>query len=267
MMAGYWFKVYVEILDDPKYFRWSDNSKIGCFELMVIAKKVQVGPQATGELPSIEDICFYSRRDQNWWEPVIEELLTKTNPRDKKDKPFLIRDGEILIIRKFKDRQKAVDSAERSREYRKRKAQAPESESDESQNEEITDSSRIVIESKSKSKSKSKRERESKEEEVGGNIEPVTEELILFFENCSKIKRPKSQEELGKWILSLSEIMKAGANREIINLACKELTEKNYLITGPWSIKKPVEVIMSRRSRRDNPLRNSEGDFGEFMKH
>ena len=69
-MAGYWLKLYTEILDDPKYYRLSDNAKLGMYELMIIAKKVDM----EGWLPDIEDVCFYSRRQKEWWAPVIQEL-------------------------------------------------------------------------------------------------------------------------------------------------------------------------------------------------
>jgi len=122
-------------------------------------------------------------------------------------------------------------------------------------------------EAKAKSKAKAK-SNENKEEEVRDDLpHQVSEELIILFEKCSNIKRPPEQEELGKWITSLSEILSLGGTNDIINLACKELTQKKYVITGPWSIKKAVGVIVSRRARQKNPLRDSEGDFGQFINH
>ena len=104
-MAGYWLKLYTEILDDPKYFKLSDHAKLGMFELMIIAKKYE----SAGKLPSLDYICFHSRRDAVWWEPVLSELeninfiMTPENQSDQ------------LIIRRFAERQAPVEGRERAR--------------------------------------------------------------------------------------------------------------------------------------------------------
>jgi len=112
-MSGYWLKLYTEILDDPKYFRLSDNAKLGMIELMVVARKV-CNIESNGELPSIEDICFYTRRSVQWWEDVNNELI-------KIDFLVLNKDNDTLIIRKFAERQAPVSDAERMRQYRYKK--------------------------------------------------------------------------------------------------------------------------------------------------
>jgi hypothetical protein len=101
-MAGYWLKLYTEILDDPKYHRLSDTAKLGMVELMVVAKK----SGTNGDLPEIEDICFYTRRAKEWWIPVIDEL---------KSISFLVENGSNEKIRKFEERQAPADGAERTR--------------------------------------------------------------------------------------------------------------------------------------------------------
>ena len=112
-MAGYWLKLYTEILDDPKYFKLSDHAKLAMFELLIIAKKYD----NTGDLPSIDNICFHSRREIDWWTDALEELerikFIVVPPDDKLDDP--------LKIRKFAERQAAVpgyERAKRSRELR-----------------------------------------------------------------------------------------------------------------------------------------------------
>ena len=104
-MAGYWLKLYTEILDDPKYFRLSDNAKLGMIELMIVAKRVDLD----GEIPSIEDVAFYTRRSIDWWIPVFEEL-SKIQ--------YLVTNGGETIIRKFAERQAAVSDSERQKQYR-----------------------------------------------------------------------------------------------------------------------------------------------------
>lgn len=104
-MAGYWLKLYTEILDDPKYFRLSDAAKLGMVELMLVAKKTD----KDGSLPCIDDIAFFTRRSVEWWAPVIKELITIN---------YLVEDGEDITIRKFSERQAAIENAERMKQSR-----------------------------------------------------------------------------------------------------------------------------------------------------
>jgi hypothetical protein len=104
-MAGYWLKLYTEILEDPKYYRLTDNAKLGMIELMLVAKKVGL----EGEIPSIEDVAFYTRRSVDWWQPVFEEL-SKIE--------YLVISGSETIIRKFAERQAAVEVTERMKQSR-----------------------------------------------------------------------------------------------------------------------------------------------------
>ena len=104
-MAGYWLKLYTEIIEDPKYHRLSDQAKLGMIELMVLAKKYD----KDGDLPCLDDICFHTRREKEWWIPVIEELQGIT---------YLVVNGSCERIRKFAERQAPVDATERQRMYR-----------------------------------------------------------------------------------------------------------------------------------------------------
>jgi hypothetical protein len=267
-MAGYWFKVYVEILEDPKYSRWSDKAKLGAFELMAIAKRLQVGPEATGNLPSIEKICFYSRRSARWWQPVITELLTMVNPDDPDDKSFLIEVDGRLVIRKFKDRQKAVDAAARSRESRKRRAAV--TNPDDLRDDAVTTLPRNVTEISEEDEDEEKEGDIETDEEVdnGGPTQSATE-LLIALERASKKKRPEDQIELAKWLTTLMDMKKAGIDADIIGLAVKELTAAGtYKIMAPWSIVKACNFIIERRARRDGPhILDSEGDFGKYINH
>ena len=99
-MAGYWLKLYTEILDDPKYYRLSDNAKLGMYELMLVAKKTG----QDGHLPSVDDIEFYTRRSAEWWNAVIDEL---------KRIEFIVANDTGDKIRKFEDRQRALTNNEK----------------------------------------------------------------------------------------------------------------------------------------------------------
>lgn len=157
-MAGYWLKLYTEILDDPKYYRLSDNGKLGMYELMIIAKKFD----QDGELPDIEDICFYSRRQKEWWEPVLQEL---------KKIQFIVYLNDCQIIRKFSDRQSAVPDADRQR-YSRNNRHAKEFNNEET----VTNASRNVMESRSRLREEKETEKEVEEEQPSSPVVPVSQD-------------------------------------------------------------------------------------------
>ena len=101
-MAGYWLKLYTEILEDPKYNRMSDNTKIGMYELLLVAKRFG----DDGSLPPIEDVAFYTRRTVEWWQVVYDELRSIE---------FLVSNGHDVIIRKFSERQAPTDAKTRAK--------------------------------------------------------------------------------------------------------------------------------------------------------
>ncbi len=105
---GYWLKLYTDILDDPKYFKLSDRAKLGMYEIYLVAKKVENG-ETTGQLPSLDEIAFYTRKSIEWWQPVIQELINLEIISD---------DGHV--IKNFIKRQEAIPDSERSKQYRVR---------------------------------------------------------------------------------------------------------------------------------------------------
>jgi len=101
-MAGYWLKLYTEILEDPKYSRLSDNAKLGMYELMLVAKRF--GDE--GILPNVDDIAFYTRRQPEWWTAVLKELDSIH---------FITNTDDGCIIRKFSERQAPADGKTRAK--------------------------------------------------------------------------------------------------------------------------------------------------------
>jgi predicted GIY-YIG superfamily endonuclease len=101
-MAGYWLKLYTEILEDPKYYRLSDKAKLAMYELMLVAKKQNMD----GELPCLDDIAFYTRRDKAWWEEVLTEL---------NGIQYIITASSGYQIRKFAERQAPIPGPDRAK--------------------------------------------------------------------------------------------------------------------------------------------------------
>lgn len=294
-MAGYWLKLYTEILEDPKYYRLSESAKLGMYELMMVAKKC--GQE--GDLPSQEDICFYTRRSEDWWAPVLDEL---------KSISFVIANGNGDKIRKFEERQRAVDAAERQQNYRK-SLQHQEYSSNESvtkkqktSDEDVTKLSRNVTEIKSTEIESEKEAEEdvdvpaafapgdvddiksgwvkqseiSNFEQLSGLTAPISQvnsvsRLLTQFELVSGLKMPILQDKVvKKWYEFLIRMDGDGVTEEIMRRACQELTEKHYRIAGPWSIEKACGMILAERKRETVPRerqRDSAGAYADFVNH
>lgn len=107
-MAGYWLKVYTEIINDYKYHQLTDAGKVGLYEALIIAKDYD----RDGILPSVQELAFRTRRTVEWWQAVLDELRAID---------FVVTNGHDVIIRKFSERQAAISDAQRHVEYRKRK--------------------------------------------------------------------------------------------------------------------------------------------------
>jgi hypothetical protein len=117
----YWIKLYTEIIDDPKIGRLSDNAKLMFYELLAIAGK----HDNDGELPSIEDICWATRRSQEWVQSAMDELI---------EGGLLSANGKLSVVVNFSKRQAPIDDATRARVSRYKKLQ----ESVESRHEDVT---------------------------------------------------------------------------------------------------------------------------------
>lgn len=260
-MAGYWLKLYTEILDDPKYHRLSDQAKIGMIELMVVAKKCD----RNGELPSMEDICFYTRRSAEWWAKVIAELHKIE---------FVVNSEDAAVIRKFSERQQAVNDADRqklSREIRHKK---------EFSHEPVTEKSRNVTESRKDVEVEKEKEKDVDEDvpATGAGVvdDPrntwVREGVITQFEQITGLTAPISQSKIiDKWIDAFARLEKMGATPETWRQAVTELTAKKYRIAGPWSIEKPCAMILAERKRETIPKGgrklDSQGEYADFIQH
>ena len=104
---GYWLKLYTDILDDPKYFKLSKEARLGMYELLLVAKKIENG-ELTGQLPCIEDIAFYTRRPVEEWQKVMPELVSVG----------IITDETIPTITNYAKRQDTIPNDIRCKQYK-----------------------------------------------------------------------------------------------------------------------------------------------------
>jgi hypothetical protein len=107
-MAGYWLKLYTEILDDYKYHQLPDKSKLLMYELFLLAKKID----KNGILPEIDEIAFLLRRPK-------EEIMDAWEPLSRLG--IVSEDEDSAYVTHFQDRQAPIDSTERSKYYRDKK--------------------------------------------------------------------------------------------------------------------------------------------------
>lgn len=206
-MAGYWLKLYTEIIDDPKYYRLSDQAKLGMYELMLVAKKTG----NDGSLPSIEDICFYTRRDESWWVAVFEELkhinFVSTGD-DGGDK-----------IRKFGERQAAIKDNERQTRYREALHKA-----EFSCNENVTNMSRNVTEIKNKNRLREREEIETDANSVGNDFREIWDHSIGELQSSI----PKQMFETYVSTLALIGVEDGVFKARAINQPTADLVLKRY---------------------------------------
>jgi hypothetical protein len=260
-MAGYWLKLFTEILDDPKYNRLSDTAKLGMYELLLLGKN----RGNDGDLPTLSDIAFYTRRSEDWWQPVIEEL---------KGIKFLIEENNNLVIRQFATRQGAVSGSERARQSRERtnKPKAwPEPDAYDSQqnpcethaepckkNGDVEVDVEVDVE----------KDVEKDVDVVNNDIEIINQE----FENSSGLSRANcTQKEKTKWDESLIKLSHTGVSPEIISKSIAALKAKGgYVIAGPWSIIKAVQIEMASARQtvpKDDARKYIEGPYADFIQH
>ncbi|MEN6571385.1 MAG: hypothetical protein ABFD24_06055 [Anaerolineaceae bacterium] len=252
-MADYWVKLYIDILNDPKYHMLSENAKLGMLELMVVAKTAEVeGNHPKGYLPEIMEIAFYTRRTIDWWKPVIEEL------KNHHERPYLVELDGQLFIRKYQQRQAKISDAERQRRSRSKPLSQPVTKPvtiRDTEVEEDVDVERDV-------------EKEEDVDVANNNIEIINQE----FENSSGLSRSNcTSKEKTKWDDSLIRMVHSGVSPEIISKSIAALKAKGgYVIAGPWSIVKAVQIEMASARQtvpKDDARRYIEGPFSEFIQH
>lgn len=109
MASFVWFKLYHEILDDPKMGALSDRLWRRAIELMAVASKTRRATHE-GRLPPVEQIGWHLRLPPEEVEADLVELASRTGVVE-------LRSGHWFVTN-FADRQAAMTSTERSRHSR-----------------------------------------------------------------------------------------------------------------------------------------------------
>ena len=108
MPSKYWFKLYHEILDDPKMGQISDRLYRRCIELFALAGDYD----QDGLLPEIEDIAWRLRLP-------VDELIKDI--ADLQALNIITSNDDGLVVTNFSKRQEPIPGAERVKSFRERK--------------------------------------------------------------------------------------------------------------------------------------------------
>ena len=235
-MAGYWLKLYTEILDDPKYFRLSDNAKLGMIELMLVAKKFN----KNGEIPTIEDVAFFTRRSIEWWKPIFDELLTIE---------YLVTNGSETIIRKFAERQAAVSDSERQKQHRI-----------------VTHKNEYCHEAVTKSNGDSETDSETDSDEKA----KIHSLVLEYFIQQSKLPIPENlsyQQKTEKWFDPIADICELinydpDKAKQLIDSAIKKYDsgDLKFPIASPKSIRS-IAIGLAGKKKRDSTMEFRADEF------
>jgi len=107
-MSKYWIKLYIEILDDPKMGRLTDNLYRRVIELFLLAGETHEG----GYLPKVDDMAWRLRSGSELsgeLEAIAETGIIAYDP-----------DRDQYLVAKFTERQDASTDAERKQYQRSR---------------------------------------------------------------------------------------------------------------------------------------------------
>jgi len=248
-MAGYWLKLYTEVLNDPKYHKLSDNAKVGMFELMLVAKEFD----KDGLLPSIEDIAFYTRRSVDWWVPVSDELTAIK---------FLVVDRELnASIRKFAERQAFVSATERSRQYRAAKHKNEFMQRDCNEDATISDGEQT----RQETEEETEEETDNRKKSVVVDKSKAASALRareLSTETIQELLPLRSQDELLAYCAAYDQAIKdnKATNSGWLIKAIREKWNIGYLVKKAKETRPRMETGQERRTYINGPL-------AEFVKH
>ena len=247
---GYWLKLYTDILDDPKYFKLSKEARLGMYELLLVAKKIENG-ELTGQLPCVEDIAFYTRRSVEEWQKILPELVNIG----------MVSDDEIPVIKNYIKRQDAIPPDERMKQHRKKRNDSVMSDKTQMQR------NYNGIETNRNGETDKKQIRKETEEDVEVEVDD-NNPLILKFEECTYLETSPEDVKIA------NNLLKAGVSESDITTAIDFLMgSDNYKCTSFKSIIKTALLEMGKRKGKNKAEVNEDyrrylkGEYGEFGSH
>jgi len=223
-----WVKVYTEMLDDPKLAKINDVIKWRFIELILVAAECDAGGAfivGDSEM-TIDDIAWRLRADKEKLSSDIETLIKSS---------LLHRDGTILEIPKFADRQGPTQKEKRA-SWKERQQKRRERVTRESQN---PDDTGHALEKRREEKNREEKNREEEVPEQPGNF--------AIFDDTFQMKTRISNYTPMVAIKAFEQITAAGATVDDMVKAIEEMAKKSYAIVSPASIVNPTINCMNFR--------------------
>lgn len=247
IVADYWLKLYLSIIEDPKMALLSDRLWRRVIELNIIAKI----ENRDGLLPDPNQIAWRLRLPVDELQLDMQEILKAG---------IVQQTSNGLLVTDFAQKQAPVSDAERKRQQRERKRKAP-----------VTIPSRNVTESQSQSQSLEEIKRlKEVDDSDSTNLSTEFGDLEEAFILATGL--PVFIGGAPKWLEAFKKLKGLGAASTDITRAVETLIDKDYSIVGPSSIINAVAIEIGKRNgkqkKRDHERkRYSEGEFADWIEN
>ena len=216
MATKYWIKLYHETLHDPKVARLPDNLWRRFIECLLFAGE----ENNHGRLPQLSDISWTLQRDE---ETLVAEFdqLARYGLLDHRTDNVL--DNGYWLVVNFGKRQMPLSKADYMQRLR-----------EERQTEEhygyVT-----------KGNAEEDTDKDKEEDKEVGRFSHFS----TFFVNISHINELTGGAQ--KWVGAIRKWVEAGLEEQDIQTAYNILIEKDYTVTGPWSVTNTAIGVMTKR--------------------
>lgn len=222
----YWFKVYNEILDDPKMGKMSDRLYRRAVEMMAFANRNNDG----GKLPPVDDMTWILHTTEQELNAELQELA------GDKYKFLTVDTDGCYVVKNFQKRQERIPAAERQQYKRSRDI-----------NNEYTCNDTVTIRDNIVTKPVTSRETEleldielDKELELDSKFDTIlTSVQTLTGTLQTQLDQP-----------AIKEMVELGVIESDIRGAVAYLTAKGYKIRGARSLINAVKVEREKRIQK-----------------
>jgi hypothetical protein len=220
----YWFKVYNEILDDPKMGKLSDRLYRRAIEMMAFASR----NNDNGKLPPVDDMTWILHTTEDDLNAELKELAS-----DKYNILTIDTDG-CYVVKNFQKRQERISVTERQQYKRKRDI-----------NNEYTGNDSVTIRDNIVTKPVTTRETELDIElDIDIELDKKFDNLMTSIQTLTGTLQTHLDYD------AIKEMAELGIIDDDIRGAVAYLTAKGYKIRGARSLINAVKVEREKRIQK-----------------
>lgn len=221
MMADYWIKLYLEIVEDPKMATLPDRLWRRSIELFLLAGKFGKG----GALPETNQLAWVLRLPQDELEMDLRQISTTG---------IIEKTYDGWLVRNFAKRQAAAPAIERMRQMRTRKQKRQYYDDD---NNDVTEQLRNVTQ-----------------------INRLTDNRLTDTYDVTELENSPLSDvftkitgtipyQADKWMDAEQTMNRAGVQPIDIEYAIKKMQSDDLTVAGLWSV---TNTAISMKSRRES---------------